>query len=102
MLEGSTAIVNVLDAVRSGKMGYEKAATMFETMHMLGDPEDPKLETYKKLAAQFSLADQASKAAGKQVPVDLGAMGVDVQKIEPTLGGGGPKAGTKENPIKLD
>jgi hypothetical protein len=77
---------DILSQVKAGKLNYEKAATAFEIMaSMTPDPEEAK--KYAKLASAFSVADQKSKAAGRQVPVDLSAMGVATQQIVPSLGG---------------
>lgn len=79
---------DILSQVQAGKLGYEKAATAFEIMSSMStEPEEKK--RYAEMAAQFSVADQKSKAAGRQIPVDLSAMGIKTQQATSTLGTGG-------------
>jgi len=96
---------DLLSQAQAGKLSYEKAATAFEIMaSMSQDPED--ISKYNKMAQAFSVADQKSKSAGRQVPVDLSAVGVQTQQITPTLGADQPtpvgqtKSGVKYKVLK--
>lgn len=76
---------DIISQAQAGKLSYEKAATAFEMMANFTD--DPvEAAKYKDLASRFDIANQKSRAAGRQVPVDLGAMGVQTQAVTSNLG----------------
>lgn len=76
---------DIIAQAQAGKLSYEKAATALEMMANFTD--DPtEAAKYKDLASRFDIANQKSRAAGRQVPVDLGAMGVQTQTVTSNLG----------------
>jgi hypothetical protein len=76
---------DIIAQAQAGKLSYEKAATAFEMMANFTD--DPvEAAKYKDLASRFDIANQKSRAAGRQIPVDLGAMGVQTQTVTSNLG----------------
>jgi len=78
---------STLDAVQSGKVGLEKAATIFA---VLADTEaDPEQAAkYREMAGKFEKANLAQKAAGVTGKIDTGAVtGMPTQKPETVLGG---------------
>ncbi len=94
---------DIIAQAQAGKLSYEKAATALEMMANFTD--DPtEAAKYKDLASRFDIANQKSRAAGRQVPVDLGAMGVQTQSITSNLGGssnfGQTKSGVKFKVVK--
>lgn len=82
--KSSSKATDILANVASGKLGYEKAATAFETMSAMED--DPGLaEKYSKLAITFANArdKDVDKMSGKP---DLAAMGIEVNQFKTPLG----------------
>ena len=87
--QGKDRATSILDAVRSGKLNYEKAATALEMEAMYEEDPDRKSLLLSK-AKQFG--NEALKAKGQSKPgVDIGAMGVDTITPESGLGGGSPQ-----------
>ena len=92
---------DIVGQVQSGKLSYEKAAVAFSVMsEMETDPVDKA--KYLQMAQTYEQLNLNAKNAASQGKIDPGAAtGLPTIKTPPVLGGG-PKAGTAENPIKLD
>lgn len=102
-MKSSDKAGSIIEAVKIGKLTYEKAAVAFSTMADL--ETDPKLAAqYREMAGKYEQAALSKAAAGVTGKLDVGAQtGMPTQQPKTVLGGNqGPKAGTKENPIKLD
>ena len=93
---------DIVGQVQSGKLTYEKAAVAFSVMaEMEPDPVDKA--KYLQLAQTYEQLNLNAKNAASQGKIDPGAMtGLPTINTPSVLGGGGPKKGTAENPIKLD
>ncbi len=92
--------VDIISQVQAGKLTYEKAAVNFEVMALYAtDPVEK--QRYSELAARFTVADQKSRASGRQVPVDLSNLGVQTQQITPTLGQGQGSSQGSADPLNL-
>lgn len=93
---------NVMAAIRSGKLGYEKAAQMFASEAEFNpDLSDEEREQYKQMAQKFAQEELNKRNAGANGRLDVGsATGMPTQTVTPNLGGG-PKLGTAQNPIVL-
>jgi len=90
---------NIIEQVKLGKLNYEKAATAFETLADLEDNVEMQ-QKYRELASKFA-AENLKKAPAQINPAAI--PGAPLQTPQTGLGkGGGPAAGTAENPIKLD
>lgn len=89
------------DLVKSGKMTAEKAAVSFYgAAQFETDPvEKQRLLTMAQTYEQFAMQQRQATQAGKP---DVGQIAnLPTTQLPPSMGGG-PKLGTKENPIKLD
>ena len=93
---------DIVGQVQSGKLSYEKAAVAFSVMsEMETDPVDKA--KYLQMAQTYEQLNLNAKNAASQGKIDPGAMtGLPTINTPSVLGGGGPKKGTAENPIKLD
>jgi len=93
---------DIVGQVQSGKLSYEKAAVAFSVMsEMETDPVDKA--KYLQMAQTYEQLNLNAKNAASQGKIDPGAMtGLPTIQTPTVLGGGGPKKGTAENPIKLD
>lgn len=90
------------ELVKSGKMTAEKAAVaLFGAAQFEQDPlERQRLTSMAQTYEQFAMQQRQAGQAGKP---DVGQMAnIPTTQLPPAMGGGGPKPGTKENPIKLD
>lgn len=86
---------DVLDAVKSGKMGYEKAATTFEVMASM--EEDPKRSAaLTELAKKFAQANISQKNAVSGTKADLSKLGIETNLVD--LGIGGPRTAVPAAP----
>ena len=92
---------DIVGQVQSGKLSYEKAAVAFSVMsEMETDPVDRA--KYLQMAQTYEQLNLNAKNAASQGKIDTGAAtGLPTIQTPPVLGGG-PKAGTAANPIKLD
>ena len=92
---------DIVGQVQSGKLSYEKAAVAFSVMsEMETDPVDKA--KYLQMAQTYEQLNLNAKNAASQGKIDPGAA-TGLPTIQtPTVLGGGPKAGTAANPIKLD
>jgi hypothetical protein len=93
---------DIVSQVQGGKLSYEKAAVAFSVMaEMEADPVDKA--KYLQMAQTYEQLNLNAKNAASQGKIDPGAMtGLPTIQTPTVLGGGGPKKGTAENPIKLD
>lgn len=95
---------DLLSQIQSGKLNYEKGALAFEVL--ASQTDDPVLkQQYTDFAQRFGQEAIKLRSAGAQAGrTDIeAATGGAVPTQKPTTGlGGGPKLGTRENPIKLD
>jgi hypothetical protein len=93
---------DIVSQVQGGKLSYEKAAVAFSVMaEMEADPVDKA--KYLQMAQTYEQLNLNAKNAASQGKIDPGAMtGLPTINTPSVLGGGGPKKGTAENPIKLD
>ena len=92
---------DIVGQVQSGKLSYEKAAVAFSVMAEMTDEPTDKAK-YLQMAQNYEQLNLNAKNAASQGKIDPGAAtGLPTINTPPVLGGG-PKAGTAENPIKLD
>jgi hypothetical protein len=92
---------SIQEQVRSGKMTAEKAAVaLYGAAQFATDPMEQ--QQLMDMARQYEQFAMNQRQAGLQGKPDVGAAtGLPTQSITPALGQGGPKLGTKENPIVL-
>lgn len=78
---------DIMGAVNSGKMTYEKAATSFEVMASM--EEDPaRAAAFSDLARKFAQANISQKSALAGTKPDLSKLGIETNLVQ--LGVGGP------------
>lgn len=99
-LKAKDAAKGVLEAVQSGKMNYEKAATSLFLLGNLSDEGDPNKKTYLELASKMEQANLAAKNAGAKPQVDMEAMGIatTTPQASPVLGA--PVPAVAERPAR--
>lgn len=98
--KGSQSVQNIQDAVRTGKMSFEKAAAAFYGAAMFEQDEALRAK-YLKLSEDMERANLAAKTAGGANKLDItAATNLPTVPLKPALGGG-PTLGTPENPIDL-
>ena len=97
--KGSQAAANVADAVLSGKLGYEKGATMLQTLATL-DPENPDAPKWLELANKFA-QEALKKEAAKAGSPNLGAMGIETNPA-PQTGLGAPAPAVANRPARQE
>lgn len=88
-----------LEAVKAGKMGYEKAATTFAVLAEI-ETSTEMASKYRQMAAQFEQANISQKTAQSQGKVDVGATtGLPTQQVPTVLGGTSTAAPTKKHSL---
>lgn len=88
-----------LEAVKAGKMGFEKAATTFTVLADL-EPDEKMAAKYRELASQFEKANINQKTAQSQGKVDVGATtGLPTQQVPTVLGGTPASAPAKKHSL---
>jgi hypothetical protein len=93
---------DIVSQVQAGKLSYEKAAVAFSVMAEMADEPTDKAK-YLQMAQTYEQLNLNAKNAASQGKIDPGAAtGLPTIQTPTVLGGGGPKKGTAENPIKLD
>jgi hypothetical protein len=93
---------DIVSQVQGGKLSYEKAAVAFSVMAEMTDEPTDKAK-YLQMAQTYEQLNLNAKNAASQGKIDPGAAtGLPTIQTPTVLGGGGPKKGTAENPIKLD
>lgn len=97
-----SAAANIEEAVKSGKMSYEKAAAAFYGAAQFATDPDER-EKYLNMSNAYEQANLQSKNAAAQGKLDVGAAtGLETQKVAPVLAQGSKKPiGTADNPIVL-
>ena len=81
--------VGILDAVKSGKLTYEKGATSFFVLSQMAEDDDPNKAKYATMAAALEKAALAEAAGRAKPQADLDALGIPTTTpaVTPALGG---------------
>lgn len=94
-MKTKNAAGSILDAVKAGKLNYEKAAASFHTLAMMADDPNERAQ-YEKLAGDFEKANLSAKAAGVTGKPDVGELaGIPTQAPVQVFGNGAAPAQPK-------